>query len=114
MTLPPKPTFAEFWPRYLGEHRQHATRAFHTVATLAWLALLFTALATKRWEPLVAAPVVAYGLAWFSHLVIEKNRPLTFRHPLLSLVADHLLAYYVITGRIDEELERHRIKQRAA
>ena len=90
-----------------------ATRAFHTVGTIAWLALLCTALATRRWEPLVASPVIAYGLAWFSHLAIEKNRPLSFRHPLLSVIGDHLLAYYVVTGRIDEELERRGIKQRS-
>jgi len=112
MSLPPNPTFAQFWPYYLGEHSKHATRAIHTIGTIAYLSLLLTALVARRWEPILACPVIAYGLAWFSHFAIEKNRPATFRYPWLSLLGDHLLAYYVITGRIDEELARHGIRER--
>jgi hypothetical protein len=43
-----KLTFAEFWPYYLAEHSQPATRAVHLLATLAWLSLLVAALVTRR------------------------------------------------------------------
>ncbi|WP_373047977.1 Mpo1-like protein [Vulgatibacter sp.] len=110
MQLPADPTFAEFWPWYLGEHRRHATRAIHTLGTVAYLSWLGAALVARKPELALACPVIAYGAAWLSHLFVEKNRPATFRHPLLSLWADHVMAWYVLTGRIDAELKRLGIK----
>lgn len=105
MSGAPKPTFAEFWPTYLAEHSRPATRWLHLLATLAWLALL-AALLTRRWWLLGLIPAAAYGLAWFSHFFLERNRPATFRHPLLSLAADHKMAYLMLTGQLGRELDR--------
>ncbi|MFQ5776429.1 MAG: Mpo1-like protein [Terriglobia bacterium] len=99
-------TFSEFWPSYLAAHRRPATRFVHLLATLAWLGLLVAAVATRTWWLLALIPVVAYGLAWFSHFFIERNRPATFKYPLLSLLADHRMAFYTLTGRMNRELER--------
>ena len=77
-----KRSFAEFWPYYLAEHSRPGTRAVHLLATLAGLALLGAALASRTWWLLVLIPVVAYGLAWFSHFFIERNHPATFKYPL--------------------------------
>ena len=30
---------------------------------------------------LLAAPVVGYGFAWYSHFKFEKNKPATFQAP---------------------------------
>ncbi len=79
MNGPTKPTFAEFWPHYLAEHSRPATRRLHLVATLVWLGLLAAGLGTRTWWPLALIPVAAYGLAWFSHFFLERNRPATFR-----------------------------------
>ena len=102
----PQPTFAEFWPHYLAEHSRPATRGLHLAATLAWVGLLAAGLWTRTWWLLALIPVAAYGLAWFSHFVVERNRPATFGHPLLSLAADHKMAYLMLTGRMGRELER--------
>lgn len=101
-----KLSFGEFWPYYLAEHSRPATRAGHLLATLAWLSLLAGALVTRRWWLLALIPVVAYGLAWFSHFFLEHNRPATFKHPLFSLLADHKMALYMVTGRLGRELAR--------
>lgn len=101
-----KLTFSEFWPHYLAEHSLPATRAIHLLGTLAWLLLLLAALLTRNWWLLILIPVVAYGLAWFSHFFIEHNRPVTFKYPLLSLLADHKMAFYMLTGRMGRELDR--------
>lgn len=108
----PKLTFAEFWPIYLGEHSRRATRAFHLLATLSWLGLLVGALATRTWWLLALIPVVAYGLAWFSHFVLERNRPATFKYPWFSLLADHKMALYMVTGKMGRELERLQVSPR--
>lgn len=101
-----KMTFAEFWPYYVAEHSCPATRAVHLAGTLSYLAVLVGALLTRTWWLLALTPVVGYGFAWFSHFFIERNRPATFRYPLLSLLADHKMAFYILTGRMAEELER--------
>jgi len=101
-----KLTFAEFWPYYLAEHSRPATRAVHLLATLGWLSLLVAALVTGTWWLLALIPVVAYGLAWFSHFFLEHNRPATFKHPLFSLLAGHKMAFYMVTRRLGRELGR--------
>jgi hypothetical protein len=101
---------AEFWPFYLGEHRSPRTRAWHLAGTLGYLLLGITCLVTGHPRWLWAAPVVAYGCAWYSHFAIERNRPATFRHPLKSLLCDHRLAWCMVTGRMEAELERYGIR----
>ena len=104
-----RPSFESFWPRYLAEHSRPATRWFHLAGTLVWLALFAAALVTRNWWLLVVIPFAAYGLAWFSHFFIERNKPVTFEHPLWSLRADHRMALLMITGRLGQELARHNI-----
>jgi hypothetical protein len=113
MGEPEKMTFEEFWPYYLAEHSRGVTRAFHLLATLAWMALLAAAIATRTWWLALLMPVAAYGLAWFSHFFLECNRPATFKHPLYSLLADHRMAFYMVTGRMGAELARLGIKPKA-
>lgn len=112
MSGAPKLTFTEFWPYYLAEHSRPATRWLHLAATLTWLGLLGTALLTRAWWLCWLIPPAAYGLAWFSHFFFERNRPATFRHPLLSLAADHKMAYLMLTGRLGRELERLSVSPR--
>ena len=112
MELRPNPSFADFWPYYLAEHSRPATRGVHLLATLTWLTLLVGALLTRTWWLLALIPVAAYGLAWFSHFFIERNRPATFKYPLYSLLADHKMAFYMLSGQIGRELARLNITPR--
>ncbi len=105
-------TFEEFWPFYLAEHSRPATRWLHLAGTVIWLALLGTAMATRNWWLLAVVPFAAYGLAWFSHFFVERNRPATFKYPLFSLLADHKMALYMVTGRLKGELARHNVSPR--
>lgn len=100
-------TMAEFWPWYLGEHRQPRTRAWHLAGTLGYLGLGLVGLASGHPRWLWLMPGVAYGCAWYSHFAIERNRPATFRHPLKSLLCDHRMAWCMLSGRMADELARH-------
>jgi len=106
-------TFAEFWPYYLAEHSRPATRWFHFLGTVVWLSLLAVALVTLTLWLLAVMPFAAYGLAWFSHFFIERNQPATFKYPFFSLLADHKMAFYMVTGQLGRELARHNISSRA-
>lgn len=100
-------TYAEFWPRYLRQHRQPATRRIHVLGTTLGLVLLAAAVLAADWRFAVAALAVGYGAAWLSHAFIERNRPETFSHPLWSLGSDLRMTWLFLTGRLDRELDRH-------
>src|SRR5882672_9184784 len=102
-------TYAEFWPFYLGEHRQPATRAVHLLGTGSALILLASAAACRDWVFIPPAIILGYGCAWIGHVVVERNRPATFKYPLWSLYSDVRMFALFITGKLDRELDRHGI-----
>jgi len=95
----PYRTMREFYPFYLNEHRRLGTRVAHFVGTTLAIGFVAAAVATRFWWLLAGAPVAAYACAWFGHFFIEKNRPATFQHPLLSLVSDFRLYGELLAGR---------------
>jgi hypothetical protein len=93
-------SFREFYPAYLAEHKEKATRRLHFVGTLLVLVALGVALWTRDARWLIAAPLLGYGLAWIGHFVFERNRPATFRHPLYSLAGDIVRFNDLLLGRL--------------
>jgi hypothetical protein len=99
-------TFQQFWPVYVVAHSQPSTRAFHSVGTLLGWATLIAAIVLRRPWFILAAFVVPYLLAWFSHFFVEHNKPATFGHPLWSWLADQKMVAMTLTGRMGKEVER--------
>lgn len=99
-------SFEEFWPFYVREHSQKATRSLHWIGTTAAASCLAAAAITRRPSLALLAPVAGYGPAWFSHFFIEKNRPATFTYPLWSLRADLVMWSKIVQGTMDDEVER--------
>ena len=107
--MQPPRSFAEFWPHYVLAHRHPATRGFHCVGTLlGWLLLAAAILLRRPWRAwlVLAALVVPYALAWFSHFFVEHNRPATFGHPLWSWLADQKMVALMLAGKMGEEVRR--------
>ncbi len=99
-------TYEQFWPYYLREHARPLTRLVHAVGTFAGLAVLVLALALGAWWLVLAALVIGYGAAWGSHMLVERNRPATFKYPLWSLWSDLRMAGLMATGRLETELRK--------
>lgn len=98
-------SYSEFWPFYLQEHAKPLTRRLHFIGTsLVIITFLLGALVDARW--FWGMPLFGYGFAWLSHLLVEKNRPATFRHPLWSLLGDFHMFALTLTGRLSGEIER--------
>ena len=93
-------TFAEFYPFYLGEHANRTSRRLHFTGTTIALVLLVAAVATQLWWLVAVALVEGYAFAWVGHFFFERNRPATFKYPLLSLMGDWRLWWDIVTGRI--------------
>jgi hypothetical protein len=67
---------------------------------------LVAAIVLRRPWFILAALVVPYVLAWFSHFFVEHNRPATFGHPFWSLLADQKMVAMVLAGKMTAELKR--------
>jgi hypothetical protein len=105
-------SFSEFWPFYVSEHSGPATRALHAIGTAAGVVCAITLIAKGRWLLLPLALLPGYGLAWIAHLFVEKNKPATFDYPVWSFIADYKMIGMMITGKMDEEVERVRARIR--
>jgi hypothetical protein len=99
-------TLAEFWPFYLGEHRDWTNRALHAIGSTLVLGVVGAAIALRDPRLLIAAPFAGYGFAWVGHFGFEKNRPASFKCPLKSFLSDWRLWALTIAGRIAAEIAR--------
>ena len=93
-------SFSAFYPFYLSEHRNRISRRLHVAGSCGVLALLVVAIVRHDAWWLLATLPVGYGCAWIGHLMFERNRPATFRHPLYSFLGDWRMFLDVLRGRI--------------
>jgi hypothetical protein len=92
-------SFGEFYPFYLGEHRNATCRRLHFVGSTLVLGCLGALLLTgNAWFALAA--LCGYGFAWLGHPVFEKNRPASFSRPLYSFMGDWRMHADIWRGRI--------------
>ncbi|MBL4684148.1 MAG: DUF962 domain-containing protein [Nannocystaceae bacterium] len=99
-------TFDEFWPFYLGEHRNATCRGLHVWGSSLGLLTLAWGIATLTWWSFPLALVIGYGHSWVGHFFFEKNVPATFDAPLFSLRGDIKMIGLFYRGKLSAELER--------
>ena len=92
--------FSDFYPFYLGEHRNLICRRLHFVGSTLVLVTLAWVLGTQRWDELILLPLFGYGFAWVGHFFFEKNRPATFTHPLYSFMGDWVMYRDILTRKL--------------
>jgi hypothetical protein len=114
MSDPTFQSFEEFWPFYLGEHKDPVNRALHYVGTSLAIGTVATAVVTVNPAWLLLTPIVGYTPAWIGHFVIEGNRPATFKHPIWSLRGDLRMLAYALRGKIADEFERLHVMEEPA
>ena len=106
--------YEDFFPYYVGEHSRPATRWVHFAGTHLGALVALTGIATRRPRLVPLFPVIAYGFAWTSHFLIEKNKPATFGHPLWSLRGDLQMITTMWRGRDAELTETaRRVRERS-
>ena len=104
--MSPPRSFSEFWPYYLGEHRNPLNRALHYVGTFCALALLGYIITNRYWGLMLVGLVVGYGPAWVGHFFVENNKPASFKYPLWSFMADIKMLALKLGGQMDGEMTR--------
>jgi hypothetical protein len=98
-------SYEDFFPYYVSQHSRPATRWLHFTGAHLGVAAAAAALVARRPAGVLALPAIGCGLAWYSHLAIEKNRPASLGHPLWSLRGDLRMIAMMWQGR-DDELTR--------
>ena len=99
-------TYAEFWDFYVAQHAQPLTRYLHFVGTTLGIVLLVWFVRSGNWFYFPLCFVVGYAFAWFAHFFVEHNKPATFKYPFWSLISDYKMVFYMLTGRMNAEVER--------
>ncbi len=93
-------TFAEFYPFYLSEHRNHTCRKLHFLGSSLALVCVVLMLGTGNPLWLIAALACGYGFAWIGHYAFEKNQPASFKQPWFSFMGDWKMFWQILTGKI--------------
>ena len=93
-------SFAAFYPFYLSEHANRASRRLHFVGTTLALLCLLQAIESLNGRWILAGLVAGYAFAWVGHFFFEKNRPATFTYPFYSFLGDWVMWKDVLTGKI--------------
>jgi hypothetical protein len=93
-------SFRDFYPFYLGEHRNRTCRRLHFVGTSLAIAFIATAMVRDSAWWLLAALASGYAFAWVGHFFFEKNRPATFKYPFYSFAGDWVMYKDILIGRI--------------
>ena len=99
-------SFEEFWPFYVGEHRNPISRGLHYAGTSMAIGTVGAAVVTLNPAWLILTPIVGYGPAWIGHFVVEGNKPASFKHPLWSLRGDLKMLGMALRGKMADEVTR--------
>lgn len=98
--------YAEFWDFYVAEHSAPLTRYLHFLGTMLGLVLLVWIIRGGNWRYLPLCLIVGYAFAWGAHFFVEHNKPATFKYPVWSFISDYKMVFYMLTGKMNDEVER--------
>ena len=100
--------YAEFWDFYVREHSQPLTRILHFTGTSLGILLLVWLIGRGTWYYFPLCFVTGYAFAWTAHFFVEHNKPATFKYPFWSFISDYKMMWFMLTGRMNAEIERNR------
>lgn len=98
--------YAEFWDFYVSEHANPLNRLLHFVGTSLAIVLLIWFVASGKFLFIPLCFVCGYGFAWAGHFFVEGNKPATFQYPLWSFISDYKMLFYMLTGKMNREVDR--------
>ena len=93
-------TFKEFYPFYLSQHQNTVCKGLHFFGTTIVISTAVHAIIYIQPQLLPLLPVFGYGPAWVGHFFFEKNKPATFKYPFYSFIADFVMYFDILTGRV--------------
>ena len=92
-------TPAEFYPVYLSEHQNTVNRTLHFIGIGLTGLSFVTAMLFHLFIFFALMLVFGSVFAWIGHLFFEKNKPSTFKYPILTLACDFIFFGDLMMGR---------------
>ncbi|KAL4508664.1 hypothetical protein ABPG73_006050 [Tetrahymena malaccensis] len=92
--------FQDFYPFYLSQHSNIINRRLHYIGTTISMILFIFSMLLTRYQYLPLVVVSGYAFAWVGHFFFEKNKPATFKYPLMSFMGDFKMWYQITTKQI--------------
>jgi len=100
-------TLDEFWPYYVREHSKSLTRQLHFIGNTNLVIWMVVAASKRSLKYTLFGIFSSYVFAWVGHFLIERNRPATFKYPILSALGDMLMYQKMLAGTMDSEVARY-------
>ena len=101
--------FEAFWIDYLKAHTKPSTRTCHYIATAWGVGCGIYGFATLQWWYILAAILGGYAIAVGSHYIFKERPPLVARSPFWGAVSDFRMIGLALTGKLDQEFDKHQI-----
>jgi hypothetical protein len=98
--------YRDFWPIYLAAHRGIWTQRIHLFASFVGAVGCFSAIVLAEPWLFPGGILIALGIAFSSHYLVEGNEPTFARNPLWSAVGDVHMCALLVTGRLPAEMKR--------
>ena len=99
----------EFYPSYLQDHKHPFNKLVHVLGNIFIVSLAIgiiseVIISSRFWGLLILPFLLTYGIyafVWPSHLLIEKNKPATFRvSRWITKACDWIMLYQLLTGKL--------------
>lgn len=106
-------TFDDYWPDFLKSHSKALTRKWHFWSGLMIIFAPVAAVIKASPGPAILLIIAGLLTAWYSHFVIEENKPTTWTtSPVLAVKGNVKMFSLMITSKLDEELKKYHIESK--
>lgn len=100
-----KKEFHDYWPEFLESVQTPVLRNIHLIATALALYFVLRFLVDLEILSLIAAPVLHTGIVFAAHNIVENNKPLQFKNPLLASMAEFRMLALWCGGVLEQETQ---------
>ena len=91
----------EYYKHYLKLHKNKNCIRLHFLGQLTTLILTCIILYNWHWYLIPIIPFIIYPFAWTGHYLFEKNKPAAFKDPKKAKIADWMMFWDILKGKID-------------
>lgn len=90
----------EYYEMYLTLHQNKVCRRLHVLGQFMTILWIVGCLKFEYYWFLLLSPLIVYPFAWTGHYFFEKNKPAAFKDPIKAKVADWIMLFDIIRGKV--------------
>ena len=90
----------EYYEMYLTLHQNKVCRRLHVLGQFMTILWIVGCLKFEYYWFLLLSPLIVYPFSWTGHYFFEKNKPAAFKDPIKAKVADWIMLFDIIRGKV--------------